>query len=196
MKKTSTILFSFGPAVLFLFLYFFAFEPMPSPAANTVKPRAAPAAPCIASDIKECPPAGMFATQGSYTQDWQNLKIAMGKLPADSWFKMVTLTDTDYEMIVYPNMGKQEFSNPHDFYIDIIIKKSSRAPSPQICTQALGYDDLRDETFKNANFDITLMHRLNYSFQGPAGSNPNPYDYDIKQKLLDIFKSMRIGTCP
>jgi len=114
-----------------------------------------------------------------------DLSFIFKDLPEDSWYRIVE-AEKESTITVYPYAGTHEFQLPHDFTIEVIVKKTTRASSAFVCTKPVGYDDLRDETFKNGAFDITLHHGLNYRGYGPEGGNPNPYDIEIKNLILTL----------
>lgn len=149
------------------------------------------------ADVKPVQDRNNFFLPWTNNAGQHNIAAYASNFPERSWYKVEKSTGDEFEVILFPNVGKQEFARPYDFRLHITIKKTDRPAGPIGCSLPKGKEDLTGEDLRNANYDITVRHRLDYDYSHstvPYG-NPNPYTPETTKILLDIWKSLRIGNC-
>ncbi len=173
---------------IFLLLAFFFF-PLPN-----VKGEAPPS--CTPAESNDCLIKNATVVNNSKIQvQWQKIKIKIGHLPTDSWYVINKAEPEEYELVVYPDIGKHYILGHHDFGIVINIKKIDRPLTGLTCTAVVKPEDVWEQKLKNSNWDITIKNDLNYFYHGGPGSNPNPFTSEVRKILKEVWDTIRIGKC-
>lgn len=184
-----TVIFVFSAA-----LVIFKQRSMPTP-----PPRlgAAPTAPAPH-------PAAKLASGGPVRlRHWDDFLVQADFLPPQSYYRVSKQTDTELEVVFYPNIGSHEFQGPYDFYITVAVRRApdptlqSAFTPPYFCTSATGPDDsLSPETIGVGPFTIVIDSDVHYRYPSDApGSNPNPYTSEVDNILSRVWRGLKFGPC-
>lgn len=166
---------------------------------NQKKDSSANTVGCLPEESFDCTIKDAIVVSETLKQTWQKFPIEISKLPVDSWYKITTNTEQEFQMILYPNVGKHYLLGSHDFTITLKIAQGNRDQNiPLTCTKGTEFiktDDLPGGVVHNGPYDIGLSIRVNYFYKGPSGGNPNPFTPQTLEILKNISNSIRIGKC-
>jgi hypothetical protein len=136
---------------------------------------------------------------GTLKLSWQKFPIQINQLPPDSWYKITSNTSDNYELLLYPNVGKHYLLGKHDFTISLKINPGARDQKiPLTCSTGADFKkstDIPGGIISNGPYDIELGTHVNYFYNGPAGGNPNPYTYEVINILKKISENIKLGKC-
>lgn len=151
---------------------------------------------CTPAESNDCLIKNATVVNDSKIQaQWQKIKIKVGHLPTNSWYVINKADPQEYELAVYPDIGKHYILGHHDFGVVINIKKTDRPLTGLTCITIVKAEDSWEQKLKNSNFDITIQDDLNYFYNGGPGSNPNPFTSYVRKILKEVWNSVRIGKC-
>lgn len=144
---------------------------------------------------KDSLPEGYQSVSQVLKYRWQGIPVTAGALPQKSRYKIAQEGPQGLDLGIYPHVGEHYLLRPHDFEVFIRIEGAAGPPKKIPCVRPKGFDDLRDETFERNGLKVTIGSRVHYTYHGEPGSNPNPYTPEVMKILLEVIRSIRIGSC-
>lgn len=172
-----------------VFVYLKYYSPKPSSIQTTS---------CTPAESNDCKLINFEVINGPFKKTWKNISILLDNIPTNSWYKIIQNTDENYEIKLYPHVGKHYILGSHDFMISLKITKTNRPSTPLSCTTVNKLDPntmFPSGTVQNGPYDIAIYYDVNYYYDGGPGSNPNPYTDEVNTVLNKILDSIQIGSC-